>query len=207
MMGFYGEPYIKSKQLYNALSLQAYNIAKLRLQQSLSQKSDKPKAIITDIDETVLNNSPYLSSQALMKESFNLELWIKWANQAKAEAISGAADFLNYAFENKIEIFYITNRDESIKEVTIKNLQLQGFPLADEIHVITNSDKDSKSKEKRRQEVSDKYDVVLFIGDNLADFSDLFYDKTTNGRIKNVEKNSNLFGDKFIILPNPIYGD
>jgi predicted secreted acid phosphatase len=34
--------------------------------------------------------------------------------------------------------------------------------------------KDQSSKETRRKGVADAYDIVLFIGDNLADFSPLF---------------------------------
>ena len=36
---------------YKALCIQAYNIARLRLDEALEQPSAKPKAIITDIDE------------------------------------------------------------------------------------------------------------------------------------------------------------
>ncbi|HEY6506272.1 MAG TPA: hypothetical protein VIZ28_19985, partial [Chitinophagaceae bacterium] len=39
---------------YKALCIQAYNIAHLRLEEALKIPSAKPKAIITDIDETFL---------------------------------------------------------------------------------------------------------------------------------------------------------
>ncbi len=44
---------------YKALCLQAYNVARLRLDETLMHRSSKPKAVITDIDETFLDNSPY----------------------------------------------------------------------------------------------------------------------------------------------------
>src|SRR5882762_5770579 len=44
---------------YKALCYQAYNLAKLRLDIILLQQHSKPLAIVTDIDETVLDNSPY----------------------------------------------------------------------------------------------------------------------------------------------------
>src|SRR5579885_766874 len=40
---------------YRALCYQAYNIARLRLDQQLQQSGTKPKAIISDIDETLLD--------------------------------------------------------------------------------------------------------------------------------------------------------
>ena len=37
---------------YDALCYQAYNIARLRLDETLTKPSDKPLAIVSDIDET-----------------------------------------------------------------------------------------------------------------------------------------------------------
>src|ERR1700761_9242142 len=50
---------------YRALCFQAYNIAHLRADQAVAKPSKKPMVIITDIDETLLDNSPNAVSQAL----------------------------------------------------------------------------------------------------------------------------------------------
>jgi Predicted secreted acid phosphatase len=42
-----------------ALYVQGYNVARDNLATKLATQSEKPKAIILDIDETVLDNSPY----------------------------------------------------------------------------------------------------------------------------------------------------
>ena len=46
---------------YRALAYQAYNLAKLQLDNILQSEntSDKPLAIVTDVDETVIDNSPF----------------------------------------------------------------------------------------------------------------------------------------------------
>ena len=46
----------------------------------------------------------------------------------------------------------------------------------------------------------------MLCGDNLSDFSNVFYrqEKVT---FDQVNANQNLFGVKFIVLPNPMYGD
>ena len=44
---------------YEALCLQAFNIAQLRLDEALAKKGTQPLAIVTDIDETFLDNSPF----------------------------------------------------------------------------------------------------------------------------------------------------
>ena len=42
-----------------ALYLQGYNVATDRLKEILQTPSDKPYSIVLDLDETVLDNSPY----------------------------------------------------------------------------------------------------------------------------------------------------
>lgn len=51
---------------YEALCLQAYNIAKFRLDEALAQKSDRQLAIVSDIDETFLDNSYYAVERSKM---------------------------------------------------------------------------------------------------------------------------------------------
>ena len=44
---------------YKALCLQAYNAAKNKLDIELSKNIDETLAIVADLDETILNNTPY----------------------------------------------------------------------------------------------------------------------------------------------------
>ena len=63
-------------------------------------------------------------------------------------------------------------------------------------------------KEPRRQQIGSRYHVVLLMGDNLNDFSDVFEkSKTVASRIAAAEKNKSQFGTHFIVLPNSMYGD
>lgn len=55
---------------YKALTIQAYQLAQIRLAQILTQEvSEKPRAIVLDIDETVLDNSPYQAYQIENKKT------------------------------------------------------------------------------------------------------------------------------------------
>jgi 5'-nucleotidase (lipoprotein e(P4) family) len=49
--------------------------------------------------------------------------------------------------------------------------------------------------------------VVLFFGDNLADFHQDWDNKTSAERRALVDSHKEDFGEKFIMLPNPLYGD
>jgi len=190
---------------YKALCFQAYNIAHLRLDQALQQSGSKPMAVITDIDETVLDNSPYAVHQGLQGKDYEAAGWMGWTSKAEADTLAGARTFFTYAASKHVEVFYITNRDEKERAATLQNLQKYGFPYADDAHLILKQT--TSSKESRRQQVAATHNIVLLLGDNLADFSALFDKKTEEERLHNVQQNADLFGSKFIVLPNANYGD
>jgi len=190
---------------YNALCYQAYNIARLRLDEALQQPSEKPRAIVTDIDETVLNNSPYAVHQALLGKDYDSHSWNDWTSLSAADTLAGTASFFKYAASKNVETFYITNRGVKERDATLKNLQQYGFPYADSAHLILRQT--ISSKETRRQMVASTHTIVLLLGDVLADFSDLFDNKTVDERLENTKLSADKFGKLFIVLPNPNYGD
>ena len=190
---------------YEALCFQAFSLAKWRLDQALLSKSDKPKAIITDIDETILDNSQYAIHRALQGKDYEPLSWAEWIDRSEADTVPGAAWFLKYAASKGVEIFYITNRDEKDRNGTEKNLEIFNLPNRDMRHLIMRQG--VSSKENRRREIQGGFDVVLFIGDNLADFAADFDKKPLEEREIIVRKLSHEFGSRFILIPNPVYGD
>jgi len=191
---------------YHALCLQAYNIARMRLDEILQYPSPpKPKAIITDLDETALDNSPNEVRQDLQGKEFDPQAWNEWTSKAIADTVPGSFSFFKYAASKGVEIFYISNRNENDRIGTLRNLQRFGFPNADDAHLLLRQN--TSGKEIRRQQVITGHDVVLLLGDNLSDFSDLFDKKSTGERLETVWQLSSQFGYRFIILPNPVYGD
>ena len=192
---------------YRALCYQAFNAAKFNLDAFLffEKKYEKPLAIIADVDETVLDNSPYDGKLILDNISYNRKSWVEWGNLEKAEAIPGSLEFLKYASGKGIEIFYISNRYSEQLQGTVNNLKKIGFPNAVNSNVLLRSE--SRSKSERRKLVFDNYQVIMLIGDNLSDFSDEFESKISNDRSELANKLSDEFGSKLIILPNPNYGD
>jgi 5'-nucleotidase (lipoprotein e(P4) family) len=189
---------------YKALCFQAYNIARMRLDQ-YPPSSNKPLAIITDIDETILDNSPYAVHQALLGHDYDQSSWYEWTVKGAADTVPGAPSFFKYAASKNVTIFYITNRDERERAGTLKNLEKYNLPFADSAHLILRQN--ASSKETRRQVVASSYEIALLLGDNLADFSNLFDKKTEEERAQNTRNSAAQFGNKFIVLPNPDYGD
>lgn len=201
----FGSLYQQRAAEYHALCLQAYNIAQMRLVEALQHTSAKPKAIITDLDETALDNSLNEVHQDLQGKSFDPVQWAQWTAMAKADTVPGALTFFKYAASKNVEIFYITNRDEKDRAGTLQNLQRFNFPNADDAHLLVRQN--TSGKEVRRQQVMADHEVVLLLGDNLSDFSDLFDKKSMEQRLLAVQQLSGQFGNRYIILPNPVYGD
>ena len=199
---------------YRALSYQAFNLARMQLDADFEKKNLKslPKAerkraraVVVDVDETVLDNSPHQAFIVINRLPFTPDVWTQWVNQRKAKAIPGAAEFLIYANRKGVKVFYVTNRDEVHKQATIDNLKQTGFPDASDETVMVRATE--SGKEARRQKILEKYRIVLLIGDNLNDLSDVFERKSIADRFAEVDKTREMFGRKFIVLPNAMYGD
>ncbi|MCD8740802.1 5'-nucleotidase, lipoprotein e(P4) family [Mucilaginibacter roseus] len=191
---------------YKALCFQAYNSARVEVDRAVKIPTDKPLAIVTDIDETVLDNSPYDAQRAFNNLEYDTKTWKQWTAKGIADTVAGAPSFLKYAASKGITIFYITNRDEEERAGTLKNLQRYGLPDADNAHLLLKQT--SSSKESRRRQVLKTHNIIMLCGDNLADF-DALYDNIPGeqNRDQVTQKLTNLFGTKYIVLPNPSYGD
>lgn len=192
-----------------ALSYQAFTLARMVLDRDLrTARSRRKRAVIVDIDETIMDNSRNQAWLIKNHQRFTDENWQAWVNRAEATAIPGAVEFLNYANSRSVRVFYITNRKAAEKEGTATNLRKLGFPNVNDQTLLVRTDTKSSSKEPRRQSVSARYRVVLLMGDNLNDFSDVFENaKTVSARMSVTDQNKAKFGMRFIVLPNPMYGD
>ena len=121
---------------YRALSYQAFNLARWQLDADFDKKNvkklpkteqKKPRAVVVDVDETVLDNSPSQAAAIKGRKPFSLPDWYAWGEMRKAKAIPGAVEFLNYAVSKGVKVFFVTNRDEVQKQATIDNLKNVGF--------------------------------------------------------------------------------
>ncbi len=188
-----------------ALYYQTFTLAKIQLVNKLSTyHGNKPPAIVVDVDETVLDNSPY-EAMLLVDDKEYPKYWDDWIDIAVAKPVPGALDFLLYADSMGVDVFYITNRNESQKKGTLLNLIRVGFPDAVNEHLLVKTE--SSDKTSRRQAVSQTHEILLLCGDNLGDFDQVFQEKSVQDRSATVDSLKHLFGTRFIVLPNPMYGD
>ncbi|MBU8893676.1 MAG: 5'-nucleotidase, lipoprotein e(P4) family [Bacteroidales bacterium] len=196
--------YQKSGEM-KAIYYQCFNWAKLRVEMSLQNNhSEIKKAVVVDIDETMLDNSPFETKSINTGQGYSRETWGGWTSKIDAKPLPGAVEFSKYAESRGVEVFYISNRGVADFDVTLKNLQNENFAFADSAHLLLKTN--TNSKKERRSLVTENYEIILLIGDNLGDFSEIFEDRSLNYGFDEVEKHKSDFGDKFIVLPNPMYG-
>ena len=239
--------------------------------QSEQKGSLRPLAIVLDIDDTLVCNASlemYYVEHPEAKAGYNA--WEHWIVQHN-ELLPGARDFLKYTDKHGVQVFYVTGRGPQDKDATIRFLQKAGLPYPDATHLLMNDG--SGGKMNHFSKLARCYDIICYLGDNVADFpigaardeNEIIYKKETGeiksgtvttqnsdtakkGKLlreenesvaalksemhsgkskiempldveamlkhdKNVKRNRIIdahkrsFGTKFILLPNPMYGD
>ncbi len=190
---------------YEALCHQTFQLAEQRLLQALASKENSlPAAVVLDVDETLLNNVGYEWFLIHNNRTYESTTWKQWSDSAKATAIPGAIDFLNAVYQQKVAIVLISNRKVEEIESTAKNLNNLGFPPIPLKNF--HFKEETSGKQFRRNSVLNNYDVLLYLGDNLDDFDAVFEDRLVSHGKAEVEKHRQSFGDRYFILPNPMYG-
>ena len=207
---------------YEAAAEQAFRLAKLQLDAALEpgnaawtasleqgpDTGDLPPAVVLDVDETVLDSSPFQARLVERRVVFRLEEWNAWAREASAGAVPGALEFVKHAEANGVRIFYVTNREVEIEAATRRNLEKLGFPVDDGgDNLLTRNERTGwgSDKRSRRRFIAADHRIVLIVGDDLNDF--VSGSRAQPGsRVELARRWRAYWGTKWIVLPNPMYG-
>lgn len=98
--------------------------------------SDKPVAIVLDLDETVIDNSGFQAFTVKSGTDYNPDIWRAWiefqtVNQKAGGTVPGAVEFLAYAHEMGVTPIFISNRDTEYHSQTVKVLKRNGIDATD----------------------------------------------------------------------------
>jgi 5'-nucleotidase (lipoprotein e(P4) family) len=168
-------------------------------------------AVVLDIDETALDNSPYQARVVKSGGEFNEADWAAWCREEQARALPGAVEFTQFAAKHGIAVIYISNRAKDLDQVTLANLRKVGFPVSGPEAflglgtVVDGCEQAGTEKGCRRQLIGQHYRVLMQFGDQLGDFVDVL-DNTHAGRRKAVADYLPWIGTRWFVLPNPTYG-
>jgi 5'-nucleotidase (lipoprotein e(P4) family) len=142
-----------------------------------------PPAIILDVDETVLDNSPAQAFLVKTQAAYCAANWDRWVASRQATAVPGAIAFTQAAERAGIKVFYVTNRSCppgtgagrpcTAKTDTMAVMERLGFARAkDPAAFLLNGEQADWTSDKstRRALIARNFGVVMMLGDQLTDF-------------------------------------
>lgn len=217
--------WVQTSVEYRAITTQTFRAAADHLDVALKEKNWdalvpdergnaatglKP-AVVMDVDETVLDNSPYQARLIRDGKEYDEISWDQWVAEKKAKPLPGVVDFAKAAAEKGVTILYISNRAVHLKEATLANLREAGLPVADDSvflglgTVLEGCEQNGSEKNCRRRLAGQKYRVLMQFGDQIGDFVQVEAN-TREGRQALFDEYDDWFGERWWMLPNPTYG-
>ncbi len=170
-----------------------------------------PPAVVLDVDETVLDNSPYQARLIRDGKDYNEATWADWVHERTARVIPGALAFAKAASAKGIRVIYLSNRAQDLNDDTLANLRALGFPIAGQDvflglgTFVEGCEQNGTEKTCRRQLVGRNYRVLMQFGDQLGDFVGVVAN-TPEGRSAAIQPYLDWIGERWFVLPNPTYG-
>ena len=188
-----------------ALQIQTYRFATERFNEKVNGlKAPEKYAVVMDLDETVLDNTPLLARDMEQCHDYTKwDTWGDWEKQGNPGLIPGAKAFLDNVAHHNVRIYYLSDRTNENKTDTLNTLKSLGLPQVSEESVLL----DTGTKEERRQAIMKNQQIIMLFGDSLPDFAAQFKNKKpTEEQRQLVESNAQHFGVDWIVLPNAAYG-
>ena len=188
-----------------ALQRQCYALATLRLHAAVDAAggSGAGLAVVSDIDETILDNSAVMAhSMERQLGQSNIDIWKLWEREGQPHLIPGAADFFALADKLGVTIFYISDRFDENKIATIATLSQLGLPQVEADQVMLYG----PTKEERRARIERTHRIILLLGDTLHDFDGSYAGSPLDEQHRLTEQHAERFGDDWIVFPNAAHG-
>jgi acid phosphatase len=220
-----GNVYLQASAEYRACCYGIYKCAALRLEALLQASRPKPAnpAVIMDLDETVLDNSAFQTFLYKNNLEYTDALWADYEENYPQDVtlIPGAKQFIERAEALAVTVVFISNRSEGYKESTVNALQRLGVGgTKPQGRLYLKPTDGSSDKSARREEAAARYNVLMYFGDSLRDFSESFAakklprDAAPEDFVKAIKLREALADDArshwgldWFVLPNPVYGE
>ncbi len=217
--------WVQTSVEYRAITTQTFRAAADHLDVALKEKhwdalvpsergnaaTGLKPAVVMDVDETVLDNSPYQARLIRDGKEYDEISWDQWVAEKKAKPLPGVVDFAKAAAAKGVTILYISNRAVHLKEATLANLRDAGLPVADDSvflglgTVLEGCEQNGSEKNCRRRLAGQQYRVLMQFGDQIGDFVQVEAN-TRDARQALFDEYDDWFGERWWMLPNPTYG-
>lgn len=191
---------------YRAIHLQVFREAGEALERLAAGRAPGTWAVSVDADETIIDNSLYAYERARAADAYALPSWADWVKRREAAAVPGAIAFLQKVQNLGGRVAVVTNRGEDQCEDTRANLRTRSIPFD---LVLCRAEGANGEKEGRWQAIASgtavpglrPLEILLWVGDNVGDFPGL--DQSARDADESAFA---LFGERYFVLPNPVYG-
>jgi 5'-nucleotidase (lipoprotein e(P4) family) len=196
--------WVRNSAEYQAIFEQSYRLAGDIIERRAEGRTAGTWAVAVDADETLISNSQQSKERALGKDGPFEEVWHRWVIRREAPALPGAKGFLERVRGLGGVIAVVTNRREHHCDATQDNLDSLGIPYD---VILCRTDTGDKRPRWRSVEQGTTgadlppLEILMWVGDNIRDFPDLDQEL----RLESPGDYSD-FGERFFILPNPLYG-
>ncbi len=227
-----GVVWLQSSTEYAAVTAGIYGSATAALLE-MAQTETRPTsdmAIVLDVDETVLDNSPYQVQLVFDDETYGPDSWDRWVGLRTAPEVPGVVDFIRDAQALGFHVAFVTNRPCRARpgssdvcpqlEDTRVNLEAIGIDTSSTTlflrgqqppescrALLTEAEQvdgtwSQSDKTSRRACVEVEREIVMLFGDQLGDFTE---EHGAPGRGTAADFDEN-WGRSWFMLPNPTYG-
>jgi acid phosphatase len=139
---------------------------------ALAEGKGKSLAIVSDLDETLLDNRPFFETiKDKSEDQISWTAFEEWQKTCKARPLKPTQELLTYARSKGVAIFFVTGRMERLRRITIENLLEHGIAY-DGLYMRKDGDEQDASTMKsayRKQIEAMGFEIVVNIGDQYSD--------------------------------------
>lgn len=196
--------WVRDAAEYRAVVLQTYRQAMQHVERAAASRRPGSWAVVLDADETIISNLTYQVERARQGLAFTPDSWHAWVMREEATPLPGAAAFLTRVRGLGGRVAIVTNRRAAECDATIAVFRKHTLPHD---AVLCRPDAGPSDKNPRFAAVArgdaipgaGPLEVVAFLGDNILDFPGL-------SQSARDERALTAFGDRYFLVPNPMYG-
>lgn len=187
-----------------ALYLQGFRLAAANVDAALAADGAPAKgewAIVTDCDETLLDNSGYQKSRGA--QGFSPDSWSAWVQSKQSVPTPGSVAYIKHVRAVGGHVFVVTNAAQADCPTVQAHLGELGFDVDALLCQTDTSDKNARfDKVVSGNAVAGigAQKVLQYTGDSIGDFP-----KLTQAARDDLSQLADV-GSKYVVFPNPIYG-
>ncbi|WP_017444508.1 HAD family acid phosphatase [Gayadomonas joobiniege] len=190
---------------------------KTALLEQLQQKNSAnlPKALLIDLDDTLISTSAYQGQLIKHRQSNTESRFTQWAATESAPLLPEALNLIKKATQLNVRVLLISNRicrdtprdPCPAKTQTLAMLKKLGLNFPRNQMFFQNEYAEwGADQSSRREFIAQRYLVLMIVADDLNQMIPDMTSLPSESRLKQLQQYRSLIGEQWFILPNPVAG-